>query len=115
MTGQRPGETEAVNAARDAVVRQHHEMFRAAQRAVGSEPVTYDVLSERTKRLKHQQLDPQADAAIAAAYPVIAAAVREQAAQEIEVLMRRHDGAQVGFSAVGDAYANAARLVREGK
>lgn len=38
--------------------------------------------------------------------------VREQVAQEIEVEMRRHDRAQVGFSAVGDAYAHAARIAR---
>ncbi len=38
--------------------------------------------------------------------------LREQIAQEIEVPMRRHDNAQVGFSAVGDAYADAARIAR---
>lgn len=41
-------------------------------------------------------------------------ALREQIAQECEVEMRRHDAAQVGFSAVGDAYAHAAHLIREG-
>lgn len=40
------------------------------------------------------------------------AELREQIAQEIEVHMRRHDNAQIGFSAVGDAYANAARIAR---
>lgn len=53
-----------------------------------------------------------ATAAVAAAAPLIEAAVREKVAAEIEVLMRRHDGAQVGFSAVGDAYADAARIAR---
>ena len=38
--------------------------------------------------------------------------LREQVAQEIEVHMRRHDNAQIGFSAVGDAYAHAARIAR---
>ncbi|MET4222807.1 hypothetical protein [Oerskovia enterophila] len=38
--------------------------------------------------------------------------VRERIAQDIEVKMRRHDAAQVGFSAVGDAYAEAARIAR---
>ncbi len=39
---------------------------------------------------------------------------RERIAAAIEVPMRRHDGAQVGFSAVGDAYADAARIARQG-
>ena len=38
--------------------------------------------------------------------------LREQIAREIEVHMRRHDNAQIGFSAVGDAYAHAARIAR---
>ncbi|QCB93331.1 hypothetical protein [Cellulomonas shaoxiangyii] len=41
-------------------------------------------------------------------------AVREQVAREIEVEMWRHDRAQVGFSAIGDAYADAARIARGG-
>ena len=40
------------------------------------------------------------------------AKLREQIAQEIEIHMRRHDNAQIGFSAVGDAYAHAARIAR---
>ena len=40
-------------------------------------------------------------------------ALREQIAQKIEVEMRRHDNAHIGFSAVGDAYAHAARIARE--
>ena len=39
-------------------------------------------------------------------------ALRERIAREIEVEMRRHDNAQIGFSAVGDAYAHAARIAR---
>ena len=39
-------------------------------------------------------------------------ALREQIAQKIEVEMRRHDNAQIGFSIVGDAYAHAARIAR---
>ena len=39
-------------------------------------------------------------------------ALREQMAREIEVEMRSHDNAQIGFSAVGDAYAHAARIAR---
>ena len=38
--------------------------------------------------------------------------LREQIARDIEVHMRRHDNAQIGFSAVGDAYAHAARIAR---
>ena len=38
--------------------------------------------------------------------------LREQIAQEIEIHMRRHDNAQIGFSAVGDAYAHAASIAR---
>ena len=38
--------------------------------------------------------------------------LREQIAQDIEVHMLRHDNAQIGFSAVGDAYAHAARIAR---
>ena len=41
-------------------------------------------------------------------------ALREQIAQWIEVEMRRHDNAQIGFSAAGDAYAHAARIARGG-
>ncbi len=40
------------------------------------------------------------------------AELREQIAQEIEVHMRHHDNAQIGFSAVGDAYAHAASIAR---
>ena len=40
-------------------------------------------------------------------------ALRERIARKIEVDMRRHDNAQIGFSAVGDAYAHAARIARE--
>lgn len=40
------------------------------------------------------------------------AEMRKQIAQEIEVHMRHHDNAQIGFSAVGDAYAHAARIAR---
>lgn len=38
--------------------------------------------------------------------------LRTQIAAEIETHMRRHDTAQIGFSAVGDAYARAARIAR---
>ena len=41
------------------------------------------------------------------------ARLREQIAQEIEVEMRYHDHQQIGFSAIGDAYAHAARIARE--
>ena len=45
---------------------------------------------------------------------VTEAETRAAVAAEIRVEMRRHDRAQVGFSAVGDAYADAARIA-EGK
>ena len=60
--------------------------------------------------------DGLADATFIAAAPSDIAAhdaeLREQIAREIEVHMRRHDNAQIGFSAVGDAYAHAARIAR---
>lgn len=62
---------EARAAARDAVVREYREMFHVAQRALGSDPLAYAVLSDRTKRIQHNQLDPLADAALAAAYPLL--------------------------------------------
>lgn len=37
---------------------------------------------------------------------------RERVARAIEIEMRRHDRAQVGFSAIGDTYAHAARIAR---
>jgi len=39
---------------------------------------------------------------------------RERIARNIEVKMRRHDHARLGFSAIGDAYADAARIARRG-
>ena len=39
---------------------------------------------------------------------------RKKIAEEIRVEMRRHDSAQVGFSAIGDAYAHAARIAERG-
>ncbi len=47
-----------------------------------------------------------------AALRAVETAVREQIAREVKVEMRRHDSAQVGFSAIGDAYAHAARIAR---
>ena len=49
---------------------------------------------------------------IAAALPAIEKEIRTQIAAEIRVEMRRHDTAQIGFSAIGDAYAHAARIAR---
>lgn len=55
-------------------------------------------------------------AVLAAAYPhlrrQIETEVREQIAGQLLVRARWHDSEQIGFSAVGDAYANAARLAR---
>lgn len=42
-----------------------------------------------------------------------ARAERERIARAIEVEMRKHDREQVGFSAIGDAYAHAARIARK--
>lgn len=64
--------SEVGQAAREAVVREHHNLFRAAQAAVGLEPVDYDALSDRTKRIQHRQMDPLADAAVAAALRCVA-------------------------------------------
>lgn len=54
----------------------------------------------------------EAEAAFDRAIAAHDRALREQIAQKIEVEMRRHDNAQIGFSAVGDAYAHAARIAR---
>ena len=40
-------------------------------------------------------------------------AIAEKIAVAIEAEMRRHDGAQIGFSGKGDTYAHAARIARE--
>ena len=58
-------------------------------------------------------LRDEAEAAFDRAIAAHDRALREQIAQKIEVEMRRHDNAQIGFSAVGDAYAHAARIARE--
>lgn len=50
----------------------------------------------------------------AAAAPIIRADERRRVAEEIRVEMRRHDNAHIGFSAVGDAYAHAARIAESG-
>ena len=50
------------------------------------------------------------EAALEAALPFLEEQIREQVAAEIRVEMRRHDTAQIGFSAIGDAYAHAARI-----
>ena len=47
---------------------------------------------------------------LTAAYPSIEKQIRAEVAAEIRVEMRRHDTAQIGFSAIGDAYAHAARI-----
>ena len=47
---------------------------------------------------------------LTAAYPSIEKQTRAEVAAEIRVEMRRHDTAQIGFSAIGDAYAHAARI-----
>ena len=57
-------------------------------------------------------LRDEAEAAFDRAIAAHDRALREQIAQKIEVEMRRHDNAQIGFSAVGDAYAHAARIAR---
>ena len=51
-----------------------------------------------------------AEAAATAALPAIEKQIRAEVAAEIRVEMRRHDTAQIGFSAIGDAYAHAARI-----
>lgn len=92
------GMDEAVDAAREAVVRTHHEAFRAGLASAGlGTPLPFDELSDRIKRLKHQQLDPHADVAVEAAGPLIAAAVRadvlreERAKSEYRVMVDRPD------------------------
>ena len=49
-------------------------------------------------------------AILAAAEPHLRKKVRAEVAADIRVEMRRHDRAHIGFSAIGDAYAHAARI-----
>ena len=62
--------------------------------------------------IKTPEQKQETNAEFARAIAAHDAELREQIAQEIEVPMRRHDNAQIGFSAVGDAYADAARIAR---
>ena len=50
------------------------------------------------------------EAAFEVALPHIEKQIRAEVAAEIRVEMRRQDTAQIGFSAVGDAYAHAAGI-----
>ena len=54
----------------------------------------------------------EAELAVAAALPAIEKQIRAEVAAEIRVEMRRHDTAQIGFSAIGDAYAIAAQIAK---
>ena len=80
---------EAIEAAEKKIV-QAITGFVREHKTISSEELTKDVLT--------------------AAYPSIEKQIRAEVAAEIRVEMRRHDTAQIGFSAIGDAYAHAARI-----
>ena len=82
---------EAIEAAEKKIV-QAITGFVREHKTISSEELTKDVLT--------------------AAYPSIEKQIRAEVAAEIRVEMRRHDNAQIGFSAVGDAYAHSARIAR---
>ena len=69
----------------------------------------YDA-EEHTPYLSIEKAHAQFDRWLATHDKQTRADERRRVAEEIRVEMRRHDNAQVGFSAVGDAYANAARI-----
>ena len=82
---------EAIEAAEKKIV-QAITGFVREHKTISSEELTKDVLT--------------------AALPAIEKQIRAEVAAEIRVEMRRHDNAQIGFSAVGDAYAHSARIAR---
>ena len=82
---------EAIEAAEKKIV-QAITGFVREHKTISSEELTKDVLT--------------------AALPSIEKQIRAEVAAEIRVEMRRHDTAQIGFSAIGDAYAHAARIAR---
>ena len=82
---------EAIEAAEKKIV-QAITGFVREHKTISSEELTKDILT--------------------AAYPSIEKEIRAEVAAEIRVEMRRHDTAQIGFSAIGDAYAHAARIAR---
>ena len=82
---------EAIEAAEKKIV-QAITGFVREHKTISSEELTKDILT--------------------AAYPSIEKQIRAEVAAEIRVEMRRHDTAQIGFSAIGDAYAHAARIAR---
>ena len=82
---------EAIEAAEKKIV-QAITGFVREHKTISSEELTKDILT--------------------AAYPSIEKQIRAEVAAEIRVEMRRHDTAQIGFSAIGDAYAHAARIAK---
>ena len=82
---------EAIEAAEKKIV-QAITGFVREHKTISSEELTKDILT--------------------AAYPSIEKQIRAEVAAEIRVEMRRHDTAQIGFSAIGDAYAHATRIAR---
>ncbi len=83
---------DAIEAATEGAARFHYEAFRAVQAAVGApNPVPYEELSERTRRIQKDQVRDAATAALAAALPFLERATRDKIAAEIET----HAGALV--------------------
>ncbi len=76
---------DAIEAATEGAARFHYEAFRAIQVAVGApNPVPYEQLSERTRRIQKDQARDAATAALAAALPFLERALRAKIADEIE-------------------------------
>ncbi len=68
---------DAIEAATEGAARFHYEAFRAVQAAVGApNPVPYEELSERTRRIQKDQVRDAATAALAAALPFLERATR---------------------------------------
>jgi hypothetical protein len=75
-----------VEAAEIAAAKEHHEAFRAAQRAVGVDPMPYEALSERTRRIQRNQVRGAVVAALDAVWPMVEAHWRNTIADEITQL-----------------------------
>lgn len=72
-----------IEAASYAASRQHFEGVRAAQRAVGvADPMPYDELSERSRRIRENQVRGLAEAVLADVVPLIRAHIMAEGWQE---------------------------------
>jgi hypothetical protein len=105
-----------VEAAEIAAAKEHHEGFRAAQRAVGVDPMPYEALSERTRRIQRNQVRGAVVAALDAVWPMVEAHWRNTIADEIAALpMRRTGGGYLGDLFTGPTMREMAQAVARGK